>query len=729
MLPGDTPQPVRGRGRSESGRGAWSLHGRRRLLAGLVTGLVALSGGLAAKATAADDGSADPNPAQANEHCGVSFDVVHTWSGGFLADLQLTNGGSAVDAWTLTFDFPVDGQRLVQGWNGKFTQNAATTTVTNEAWNGSLPANGTVRIGMVGFAQDTDPTPRAFTLNGVTCNETPDAPTPPADPTDSPTTPTTPAPAPSTSAPQPPEPSASPSAPSGPNVIEVDPSDSLDRVIEKSAQVAPTAAQVAWQQYELTSFIHYGMNTFSNVEWGDGNEDPANYNPTVVDPAQWMDVLKRNGFKEVVFTVKHHDGFVLYPTRYTKHSVENSPWCTRSTQCDVVRAVVDAARAAGLAVGFYVSPADGAEVPGRRGNGTFGNGSPKKPVTIPTLVTGDTRNPSQTFSFEADDYNAYFLNQLYEVLTEYGPVAEIWLDGANPFADHPQPYQYSDWYKLVHTLQPNAIITNEGPDARWIGSESGAFRENEWSVLPLKGDPEARRSDSLLTGQTEVDLGSRSFISDKLGSIDYLSWYPTQANFSIRPGWFFHPNENGAVKQPDTLMRLYEEAEGRNANVLINIPPSPEGVFDASDVSSLDAFGDQLRARYGKELFAVPGATGTAADLTDDKLTTYWSASDGATTGSVELATCRARTFDRVLVQEAIVNGQRIEEFTVEARVDGEWKEIASAGSIGYKRILQLGMPVTSDSLRLRVTAARGTPQIATLAAYSTDTSTDQGSC
>ncbi|WP_229070724.1 alpha-L-fucosidase [Actinoplanes sp. DH11] len=515
------------------------------------------------------------------------------------------------------------------------------------------------------------------------------------------------------------------------NVILVDPCDTVDRIRQKAGQVVPNPGQLDWQRQELTAFLHYGMNTFTGVEWGSGDEDPARFDPATVNPAQWMAVLKRNGFKQVILTVKHHDGFLLYPSRYSTHSVRSSPWWGRTAQSDIVRATVDAARAAGLGVGFYLSPADGAEIPGRRGGDRFGNGSARRAVTIPTLVTGDTRTPARSYTYQADDYNAYFLNQLYELLTEYGPMTEVWFDGANPYTAYPQNYQTGDWYRLIKALQPAANIAINGPDVRWIGSESGAFRADEWSALPFTGiDPAAlNRDDDLLSGAQSSDLGSAALIGRNLGRITYLSWYPAEADVSIRPGWFWKSAQNGSVKQSDALVRLYENAVGRNANLLLNVPPNQAGVLDTPDVAALDAFGATVRGRYGTELFARTGATGTAAALTDAALGTFWSPAGGAAAGAVELTACRARTFDRVLVQESIGNGQRIEAFAVDAWVGGAWRQVASAGSVGHKRILPLSAAVTSDRLRLRVTAARGIPQVATLTAYATDTAANPASC
>jgi alpha-L-fucosidase len=411
--------------------------------------------------------------------------------------------------------------------------------------------------------------------------------------------------------------------------------------------------------------------------------------------------------------------------------VRSSPYWGRTAQSDVFRATVDAARAAGLGVGFYLSPADGAEIPGRRGGDRFGNGSAARTVTIPTPVAGDTRNPAQRFTYQADDYNAYFLNQLYELLTEYGPMSEVWFDGANPYTAYPQNYQVGDWYQLIKALQPNANIAINGPDVRWIGSESGAFRADEWSSLPFQGtDPGAlNRDDDLLSGPQSSDLGSTALIGRNLGKITYLSWYPAEADVSIRPGWFWKSAQNGSVKQPDALVRLYENAVGRNANLLLNVPPNQAGVLDTADVTSLDAFGAIIGGRYRNELFARSGATGTAAALTDTSLTTSWSPANNAVTGSVELTACRARTFDRVLVQESVGNGQRIEGFAVDAWINGAWQQLATAGSVGYKRILPLTSAVSSDRLRLRVTAARGVPQVATLTAYATNAAANPAAC
>ncbi|MFC8256266.1 alpha-L-fucosidase [Streptomyces sp. NPDC057291] len=494
--------------------------------------------------------------------------------------------------------------------------------------------------------------------------------------------------------------------------MSVESCDSPERIIEKAANIVPTPGQLAWQQREVTAFTHFGMNTFTGREWGSGTEDEKLFAPKSIDADQWMRAYKAAGVEQVMLTAKHHDGFVLYPSRYTDHSVELSPGSP-----DVVGAYVKAARKAGLKVGLYLSPSDGAELPhawhaqwvesirkkqaegkplslpeqmaledGDRapaGEGRFGNGSAVTERTIPTLVPGDDRAAAvkrhklPTFTVMADDYDAYYLNQLYEIFTQYGPIEELWLDGANPWSGSgiTQKYNVKQWFDMVKALSPNTVVFQGPQGVRWVGNEGGTARETEWSVTPHATDPWTGLG-SLPNDSTDADIGSRARILDP--TTRYLQWYPAEADVSIRPGWFYHPEQ-----QPKTaaqLMNLYEKSVGRNAALLLNVPPDRDGRIADADVASLTAFGKAVRSTYGTDVrrTQAPGPY----------------------------------TFDRVAVREDIRHGQRVEKFAVEARVDGSWQRIAEGTTIGNRRILPLASPVTATAVRVKVLESRAAPHL-----------------
>lgn len=517
-------------------------------------------------------------------------------------------------------------------------------------------------------------------------------------------------------------------------------------IIEKSGSVVPSKGQYDWQRMELTAFLHYGMNTYTNVEWGTGYEAPGRFTPTGFNPDQWMKVLKRNGFKIAILTVKHHEGFMLYPTRYSSYSVKNSPWWTANPgpdglnpSRDMFRAFVDAARANGMKVGVYLSPADGAEVNAglpRQGQARFGKGDTPVPVSIPVLVPGDdrVRDPAKTYDTVADAYNTYYMNTLYELLTEYGPIDEMWFDGANPYSNLvQQPYQLKDWYALIRKLQPNTLIGNNAPDIRWIGSESGAFRPNEWGPQAFRGNSAELLKSSNLVGPahpdhvdhpyTDADLGSARVISgiDLPANLrpTYLSWFPAEADVSIRPGWFWHAAQDTQVKSAATLFQLYESSVGRNAVLLLNTPPTTAGVLSDADVRALDGMGALIRATYGTNLLAGPQAAPGVSVLTDGNPETDWTPGRNLKYGSVELAVPAGASFNRIVLQENILKGQRVEGVTVSIKnANGTWREIATAGSIGFKRILPLAQPVSTTGLRVTITDARAQPYLGSVELY-----------
>ncbi len=485
--------------------------------------------------------------------------------------------------------------------------------------------------------------------------------------------------------------------------------DSPDDRVAKAADVVPTPQQLAWQRNELSGFIHFGPNTFTGVEWGGGDEAAEVFAPTDVDTAQWARACNEAGFGKVIMVAKHHEGFALYPTRYSDFSVASSGW--RGGAGDLVREFVDAMRAQGLRVGFYLSPADLHESRGR----SYANGSVPRPVVIPTLVAGDDRAAAlargdlPTFQLALDDYNAFYLNQLYELLTQYGEVDEIWLDGANP-TGRPQPYDWRAWFDVIEALQPGAVVFN-GQGVRWVGNEAGQARETEWSVLPFTGDPATTRYNHEVDVEWAADLGSRDRLLDPRTT--YLAWFPAECDVPIDQGWFWN-----AENEPKSLARLqeiYHASVGRNSQLLLSLPPDRTGRLTGADVARLLEFGAWVRAAYGEDpargaVVSASSGADSAMNVVDADPDTYWR--PGELTGSVTLSFGAALPVASVILQEAIAHGQRIEGVDVEGALGGEWRCLAKASTVGHKRILPLDEPVTIDSLRVTITASRALPAL-----------------
>ncbi|MBM7785269.1 alpha-L-fucosidase [Tenggerimyces flavus] len=409
--------------------------------------------------------------------------------------------------------------------------------------------------------------------------------------------------------------------------------------LEQASRVRPSERQLVWQRQDLLAFVHFGPNTFTGLEWGTGLEDPSVFAPSELDCSQWMRALRDGGFKGVILTAKHHDGFCLWPSKWVDHKL---------TSGDVVREAADAARAHGLAFGVYLSPADLYQAE----RGCYGNGSPAVESEI-----------APSFTYTVDDYNRYYLNQLYELLTEYGPIAEVWLDGANP-TKASQSYAYDAWFDLVRRLAPDATIAIGGPDVRWVGNEDGYARETEWSVIPFAGG-------RMVAEETAAEVAG----AEQLRDADELRWYPAEVDVSIRPGWFYHAEEDAEVKSLATLMEIYRCSVGRNALLLLNIPPDRRGLFAEPDVARLAEFGANVRAVYENDL--------------------------------------RPAIFNVVGLSEDIANGQQVEAFAVDALIDDEWRELATGTTIGYRRLLPLSEPVAATDVRVRVLATRGPATVA----------------
>ena len=507
--------------------------------------------------------------------------------------------------------------------------------------------------------------------------------------------------------------------------------DSAAVIAEKAAKVLPRQNQTDWMRLERTFFLHFGVNTFNGVEWGTGREDAAIFNPTALDANQWCGAIQNFGGKMIVLVCKHHDGFCYWPSRYTPHSVAASPW--RGGRGDEVREVAEAARAHGLKLGVYLSPADLYQLRTNPKNpgGYYGNGSSNVLSVIPTDPASFQSNPANgraptpgftNYTYMVDDYNRYFLNQLYELLTEYGPISEVWFDGANPDPSVQETYNYKAWYDLIRSLQPNAVIMGKGPDVRWVGNEGGVGRTTEWSVVPLPTAPDQCRWPDLYG-----DLGSRA----RLTPGSHLWWYPAEVNVTIldRGAWFWAPQKH--PRSLSELADIYFRSIGRNGNLILNLSPDTRGLIPDDQLEALaktalvvkDTFAHDLAAG-GKLTADSSGDAHDASLALDGNLDTWWEAAPGRTNGAVTLTLPKAVTFDIVSLQEAVdYRGQRIESFVIEtwngsAWVNAEKIQSDELTTVGHHRLIRLKAPVTTDQVRLRITGARREPTLAEIGLF-----------
>ncbi|HEX5168502.1 MAG TPA: alpha-L-fucosidase [Cyclobacteriaceae bacterium] len=447
----------------------------------------------------------------------------------------------------------------------------------------------------------------------------------------------------------------------------------------------PSANQIRWQQMEYYAFVHFSINTYTDQPWGYGNEDINLFNPTNLDCRQWARVCKESGMKGIIITAKHHSGFCLWPSKYTEYSVKNAPW--KNGKGDIVRELADACKEYGLKLGIYLSPWD-------RNHPDYG-----KP-----------------------EYITYFRNQLTELLTQYGPIFEVWFDGANGGTgyygganeerkiDRTTYYDWSNTYKLIRKLQPNIVIWNDGGDRgdlRWVGTEAGFVGETNWSLLNATG---AVPFNMLHHGLENGD-----------------SWVPAEVNTSIRPEWFYHPGENDRVKTVPHLMDTYYNSIGRNGTLLLNFPIDTKGLIHENDEKAALAFGDAVKKAFAVNLAAKKKAIASnvrgnakqfaAGMATDNQANTYWATDDNVIAASLTIDFGKPARFNRFLVQENISLGQRVKSFTVEALVDGSWKELAKATTIGYKRILRFPS-VTATQVRLNIKDSKSCPTISNIGIY-----------
>lgn len=417
----------------------------------------------------------------------------------------------------------------------------------------------------------------------------------------------------------------------------------------------PSPQQIEYQKKEKVAFIHFGVNTFTNREWGTGQEDPSIFNPTNLDVEQWAKTLSENGFKTLILTAKHHDGFCLWPSKYTEHDIASSPY--KNGNGDIVQEVSEACDKYGIDFGVYLSPWDMHEE-------TYGT----------------------------PEYNEYYLNQLKELLTNYGNIAEIWFDGAKGEDAKDMSYNFDQWWSTVRELQPDALIfSDEGPDIRWIGNEHGFAGRTNWSTV---------NRDSITIGKA----GQGEYLNT--GEAGGPDWVVGECDVSIRPGWFYHEEEDDEVKTVAELTEIYMKSVGRNCTLLLNIPPDQTGQFHATDVERLYAFSDTLETLFDDNLIEqasieTNGAFSSkpASQAIDGNWDTFWAAAQEDSIPQLMLTFDESVTFNILELQEYIPLGQRIAGFSVSARVEGNWQPIAGT-TIGHKRLLQLE-ETTADAIRI----------------------------
>ncbi|CAN6695613.1 unnamed protein product [Malus baccata var. baccata] len=439
----------------------------------------------------------------------------------------------------------------------------------------------------------------------------------------------------------------------------------------------PSSPQLQWQLGHMAMFLHFGPNTFTDSEWGTGHVDPSVFNPAKLNAAQWVRVAKDSGFSRVILTAKHHDGFCLWPTEYTNYSVSSSPW--RSGGGDVVGELAAAARDAGIGLGLYLSPWDRHE-----------------PCYGKTL-----------------EYNEFYMGQMTELLTRYGEIKEVWLDGAKGEGEKDMEYFFDSWFSLIHQHQPGAVIFSDaGPDTRWVGDEAGVAGSTCWSLF--------NRSDAKI-GDTDYQYSNGG---DPFGH----DWVPAECDVSIRPGWFWHSLE--VPKSARTLLDLYYKSIGRNCLLLLNVPPNSSGLISAEDIQVLQEFNDLRKSIFSYNLAktALINASSTRggsnnswftpSNVVQEGIDSYWAPEGNQSKWVVSLNLQKLVSFNILQVQEPIQMGQRVIEFHLEVlNEERKWNKVINGTTIGYQRLLQFPT-VKSQYLRFVIDKSRADPLISYLGLY-----------
>lgn len=449
----------------------------------------------------------------------------------------------------------------------------------------------------------------------------------------------------------------------------------------------PSKRQLQWHEMEFYGFLHFTVNTFTDKEWGFGDESPSIFNPTSFDAEQIVEAAAKGGMAGLILTCKHHDGFCLWPSRFTEHSVKNSPW--QGGKGDIARDISNACRARGLKFGVYLSPWD--------------------------------RNHAQ---YGTPAYISYYRDQLRELLTNYGPIFEVWFDGAqggdgyyggareSRKIDQKTYYDWANTCSIVRELQPGACMFSDGgPDIRWVGNEDGIAGDPCWSTVDQGRFVPGVADGAVLNG----------------GQRDGSAWMPAECDVSIRPGWFYHAAEDARVRSVENLVDLYFKSVGRGASFLLNLPPDRRGLIHEHDVSSLLGFRARLARIFGADLArharAIAGnvrgnnSLFSPDNLIDGNSGTYWATDDGVTKPEVVLEFAPPVSFNVVRLREFLPLGQRVDRFAIDVDKNGEWQEYAQGTAIGNRRLVR-GAACTTNRVRLRILEAPVCPAISELALF-----------
>ncbi len=490
----------------------------------------------------------------------------------------------------------------------------------------------------------------------------------------------------------------------------------------------PTEEQVSYQKEELTAFIHFGVNTFTGREWGDGTENPEIFNPTNLDADQWVKTLADAGFGMVILTAKHHDGFCLWDSAYTNHDVASSPW--KNGKGDVVKEVSEACAKYNIKFGVYLSPWDQNSEHYGEGNGgdynefymnqlrellTNSEACAKYNIKFGVYLSPWDQNSEHYGEGNGGDYNEFYMNQLRELLTNYGPIAEVWMDGAKG-SNVKQEYNFEEWFALIKELQPECLIFSpQGPDIRWIGNEKGYAGEPCWSTIDIEKMKERENPAYLNNGEE--------------GGPD---WVVGESDVSIRPGWFYHESQDNEVKSLEKMMDIYFKSIGRNSVLLLNVPPNKEGKLHENDVNRLKEFGETIKELFNDDLalnkevivdgFANRDETYGANKIVDGDYDTYWAPDNSSKTGTIEIDLGGSKEFDVISLQEYIPLGQRVSSFNIEVLQGENWNKVYEGKTIGYKRLVRIA-PTKGEKIRINITGSLEVPLINNVGVYKQPTS------
>ena len=470
----------------------------------------------------------------------------------------------------------------------------------------------------------------------------------------------------------------------------------MNTLVDRLIEVVPSQRQLAWHELEFYSFIHFGMNTFYDREWGMGDEDPAMFNPTELDTDQWIKSLKEADIKAAILTCKHHDGFCLWPSKYTEHSVKNSPY--KNGNGDIVKEMAESCKKYVIKFGVYLSPWD----------------------------RHDTRYG------DSPAYNEYFMNQLRELLVGYGELFSVWFDGACGEGQNgkKQIYDWESYYGIIRELQPNAVIAICGPDVRWCGNEAGDCRQSEWNVVPKRlslpegvaersqqADEESFRERKI--EWDDADLGSREILKDE----EELIWYPAEVDTSIRPGWFYHAEEDGQVKSLEKLIDIYYNSVGGNATLLLNIPPDKRGLIHENDVMRLKEIGEYLRTTFSNCITHEAHIKATS----EEKMNTvsyiqiddnnFYKACDQEEQVSIEFEFDAVKTIHHIVLRENLKYSQRIEAFEVLVDQEGTMKKVYEGTVVGSRKICKIE-EVQTKKIVINITSSRNSPTLKFVGIY-----------